>query len=110
MQKLTTTILLSALVAWNVNAQGTWTKKADFGGLPRVEPACFTIGTKAYMGAGASTAVYKDFWEYDPAGNVWTQKADFPGAARSRATAFSIGSLGYVGTGVSSSTTFYNDI
>ena len=44
-------------------------------------------------------ALFKDFWEYDPATNAWTQKADFGGTARDGAVGFSIGSKGYIGTG-----------
>ena len=30
----------------------------------------------------------KDFWEYDPVGNIWVQKADFGGTARQRTIGF----------------------
>src|ERR1035437_9962904 len=35
-------------------AQGTWTQKANFGGAGRWGAAGFSIGTKGYIGVGAS--------------------------------------------------------
>jgi N-acetylneuraminic acid mutarotase len=78
----------------------SWTKKADFAGLPRQATIYFSIGTKGYVGLGDDgSAPFADFWEYDPALDVWTKKADFPGGARTTAVGFSIGAKGYVGTG-----------
>jgi N-acetylneuraminic acid mutarotase len=80
-------------------AQGTWTKKADFGGNVRGNAIAFSIYGKGYIGTGYGVNYYKDFWEYDPTNDEWTQKAAFGGTARSSATAFAIGGKGYVGTG-----------
>lgn len=83
-----------------------WVRKTDFPGVARYKPVAFSIGTKGYMGTGASssaftpTVQYKDFWEYDQATNAWTQKADFGGTVRSAAIGFSIGSKGYLGSGI----------
>jgi N-acetylneuraminic acid mutarotase len=57
-------------------AQGTWTKKADFGGGSRESGIGFSIGSKGYIGTGKNQGgnYTKDFWEYDPATNAWTQK------------------------------------
>jgi hypothetical protein len=86
-------------------AQGTWYQKANFGGAARTQSVGFSIGTKGYIGTGASTSgsYHKDFWEWDQATNVWTQKADFDSVARYSAVGFSIGTKGYVGTGWSGS-------
>lgn len=55
---------------------------------------------KAYIGLGKNgTGLLKDWWEFNPEGNVWTQKLDFPGAARIGAVAFSANGKIYVGTG-----------
>jgi N-acetylneuraminic acid mutarotase len=82
-------------------AQGTWAKKADFGGGVRQGAVGFSIGTKGYIGTGfGSGGLEKDFWEYDPATNSWTQKADFGGTRRTGAVGLSIGNKGYIGTGI----------
>ncbi len=90
----------------NINAQNTWTPKADFRGRLREGAVGFSIGTKGYLGTGVTPYTYdgnKDFWEYDPSTNTWTQKADFGGTARFYAVGFSIGGKGYIGTGSSGS-------
>ena len=79
-----------------------WTKKADFGGVPRSEAGGFTIGDKGYIGTGFTYTIgeyYSDFWEYDPASDVWTKKADFGGGDWADPTTFSIDNKGYMGTG-----------
>src|SRR5436190_787996 len=94
----TITFLFAFLFAAGLNnsrAQGTWTKKADFGGGARSGAVGFSIGNKGYIGTGGD----KDFWEYDPASNTWMQKADFGGTARGGAVGFSIDGKGYIGTG-----------
>ena len=82
--------------------QNFWTKKADFSGLKRERSVAFSINGKGYVGTGVDTtsAVKKDFWEYDPIVNAWTQKADLIGVERRNAIAFSINGKGYVGTGM----------
>ena len=95
--------LLAILFTAGLNssrAQGTWTQKANFGGIARAGAVGFSIGSKGYIGTGSIIGnVYSDFWEYDPATDIWTQKANFGGTARDRAVGFSIGSKGYIGTG-----------
>lgn len=82
-------------------SQGTWTQKASFPGVKRLDAFSFTIGTKGYAGGGGDTSWYSlgDFWEYDAILNTWTQKTNFTGTARWQATSFSVGSKGYVGLG-----------
>ncbi len=95
----------------NLNAQNTWTQKADFGGGERLAIVGFSIGNKGYLGTGIGGPSFKkDFWEYDPSANTWTQKADFGGTARYDAVGFSIGSKGYIGTGFSGSYTPFNSV
>lgn len=80
-------------------ATNVWTQKADLGGGPRGGMVSFSIGTKGYMGTGATgtTSFFtKDFWEYNPQTNLWTRKADLPGEARCSASGFTIGSKGYI--------------
>lgn len=74
--------------------------------IDRRNASGFSIGNKAYIGAGFSMAgtvtVYRrDFWEYDPATDVWTQKADVPGPGRHSAVGFSVTTKGYIGLGLS---------
>ncbi|MBI3137721.1 MAG: T9SS type A sorting domain-containing protein [Sphingobacteriales bacterium] len=80
----------------------SWAEKAGLPAAGRFGAIGFGIGNKGYIGLGMNTddELYKDFWEFDPAGNVWTQKADFGGTARALATGFSIGNRGYAGTGL----------
>jgi hypothetical protein len=87
------------IYAYEANAQGAWTKKADFAEI-RYFAIGFSIGTKGYIGTGGFGVSYKkDFWAWDQATNTWTQKADFGGTARYGAVGFSIGAKGYIGTG-----------
>jgi len=90
----------------SANGQGTWTQKANFGGIVRYDAVSFSIGNKGYIGTGL---YYQDFWEWDQALNVWTQKADFGGGGRDWATGFSIGNKGYIGTGYDGSGNKTND-
>lgn len=60
--------------------------------------ACFTIGTKAYVGTGGDIGV-NDFWEWDQSNNTWTQKNNFGGSPRRDAVGFSIEQKGYIATG-----------
>ena len=84
-----------------------WTKRADFGGVPRRGAVGFSIGTKGYIGTGRIDNrtlpdfpfKFKDFWEYDPVTDTWTQKTDVGGNLRAFAVGFNIGNKGYVGTG-----------
>jgi len=89
---------------WEYDPEGnTWTQKANFGGGARFNAAGFAIGSKGYVGTGASSvggSVFNDFWEYDPVGDVWTEKTAFAGAVRMTATGFSIEDKGYLGMGV----------
>jgi hypothetical protein len=98
-----TKLLLSSFaISMIVNAQGTWTQKANIGGTARSGAVGFSIGNKAYIGTGdmgSTGSAMRDFWEWDQSTNVWTQKSDFGGSVRSYAVGFSIGTKGYIGTG-----------
>lgn len=92
---------------WEYNpANNTWTKKADFEGVARIQAVGFSIGDKGYIGTGGRVGYEKDFWEYNPTNDTWTRKADFPGLARWGAVGFSIGDKGYIGTGENGTTRF----
>ena len=83
-----------------LSADTTWTKRANFGGSPRIGGVGFSIGTKGYIGTGVNNNVtLSDMWEYDPALNTWSQKANFGGGGRCYATAFGLGSKGYITCG-----------
>jgi N-acetylneuraminic acid mutarotase len=82
----------------------TWTQKASLPVVGPREPAFFTIGNLGYSatgfyGSGASSAVSKNLYVFDPTANTWTKKTDFGGTARRDAVGFSIGTKGYVATG-----------
>ena len=101
------TLFSFLLLLFNVDAQNSWTRKADLPAGRRNVATGFSIGTKGYIGlgfienaaAGVESPTYKDFWEWDQTTNVWSQKADFGGHSRALATGFSIGTKGYIGTG-----------
>jgi N-acetylneuraminic acid mutarotase len=94
-------------------ASNIWTKKANFKGLGRDQPAYFSIGNKGYLGTGNSNpvnaSVLKDLWEYDATSDKWTLKAQLIGEARCRAIGFAIDGLGYIGGGEGLSTTKQSD-
>jgi hypothetical protein len=58
----------------------TWTRKADFPGLPRDNASAFVIGSKAYV-VGGSTLNWtvsfiettNEIWEYDIEANTWRE-------------------------------------
>jgi hypothetical protein len=54
--------------------------------------------------------LYKDLYQYDPAGNSWTQKANFQGTMRQLGVAFSIGNRGFAGTGYDNGVPYRNDV
>ena len=99
MKKNLLLLFLGLSVNQFVNAQNTWTQKADFGGSARRSAIGFAIGSFGYMGTGYNSNFYDDLWKFDPSNNSWTQVASYPGAARFSAVAFVIGSFAYVGTG-----------
>jgi N-acetylneuraminic acid mutarotase len=82
-------------------ASDQWTRKGDFPGAARSGCIAVTIGPKAYIFGGFSTAHgnEKEMWEYDPQTDVWTKKTDCPGEGRFMPAAFAIGDRGYFGTG-----------
>ncbi len=85
----------------NVNlsfsASNSWTQKAALS--PISSAVAFSIGNKAYVGAGFTGTWYSTgFFEYDPITNVWTQKASYKVDILSP-VGFSIGNKGYVGIG-----------
>src|ERR1039458_4739017 len=50
----------------NCFSQGTWTQKANFGGIAREVAVGFSIGNKGYIGTGVfSPNIYRDFWEWN---------------------------------------------
>jgi N-acetylneuraminic acid mutarotase len=91
-----------------------WSARADFPGLKRVYPFCFTADEKGYFGAGVrfvnGDPVYEqDVWMYDPAVDAWTTVADYPGGGRVGCANFSIADHGYVGLGDDGSS-FHTDL
>lgn len=97
MKLIKITFLLLAFATIQIQAQGTWTQKANFGGTERSGAVGFAIENKGYIGTGSSSK--NDFWEYDVSTNIWTQKADYLGTTRGSTVGFSIGNKGYIGIG-----------
>jgi hypothetical protein len=82
----------------------TWTKQSSVPAGVNAFGFCFTLGSKAYIGLGASApgddiSGNKAVWEYDAASDTWTKKQDFPGSPRVVPFGFSIGNAGYIGGG-----------
>jgi N-acetylneuraminic acid mutarotase len=83
---------------FELNAQNTWTKKADY--FTQIANGVgYSIGSKGYIITGRGGGYSNLNYEYDPSTDVWTQRQDFPSFGRENAVGFSIGSKGYVGTG-----------
>ncbi|MCH1910579.1 galactose oxidase [Leptospira noguchii] len=83
-----------------------WVSKLNFPGSARFGAVSFTIGSKGYLGTGATTDysdgnnVKSDFWEYNPTTDSWRKVAGLPTTKRrTYATSFVIGTTGYVGGG-----------
>lgn len=106
--------------------KNSWSRKADFPGLPRRNSSSFVINGIAFVGLGfrggsdqsnpnSLTNEGQDFWKYDPSTNKWTQITTFPGAGRAFAASFSIGGKGYISSGESTKNwgnvrhTYYSD-
>ena len=98
---------------WEYDAiTDSWTQKASYPGIAIRDVACFSIGSKGYIGTGLDNitgARHNDFWEYNSINDQWTQKASFPGALRCDATGLSIANKGYIGFGQDLPFTFFND-
>ena len=64
-----------------IDPQPWWTALDEFPGGDRMHMSpSFTVGNKAYVGAGTSKALsgHKDWWEFDFGTFVWTRKQDIP--------------------------------
>jgi N-acetylneuraminic acid mutarotase len=101
-------VVLFIFLNLKINAQNTWTAKANFGGSVRIGAVSFSIGSKGYIGTGMDAVTYNDFWEYDPNTDIWTQKADYGGGTTMGAIGFSVGTKGYLGTGRPNGSNFTN--
>jgi N-acetylneuraminic acid mutarotase len=65
-------------------------------------PACFILGSKAYVVSGAlngSTVATTQNAEYDPILDTWTSRAAYPPGNTFSAVGFAVSGYGYVGTG-----------
>jgi len=94
---------------------GTWVAKSAFPGAARQFAFGFSIGTKGYIGSGATTSCSNsgwvvDFYEYDQGSDNWTRKQDFggPGGWYTN-SGFSIKDKGYVVNGIIGSSTAYTN-
>lgn len=78
----------------------TWTQKNNFT-YTLVQPAFFTIGSKAYIvgGQNGSITYVNTTSEYDPTTDSWTSKASFPESGVGGTFQFVINGKAYVGTG-----------
>jgi len=100
--------------------KGIWVSKTSFPGTERSKMFAFSVGSRGFVGSGASWngtqyIYFNDFWEFDPRDDItngtdingdpmgsWTQKVDFPGTGRLSGEGFSIASYGYVCSGFNS--------
>ncbi|MDB5012726.1 MAG: type sorting protein [Daejeonella sp.] len=95
-----------------------WTRKADFAGVSRFGAAGFSIGSKGYIGTGATTADRQernavcDFWEYNPGTDKWTLKSAFKGGVRHGSFGASVNGKGFIGLGfgTTNNVPFKNDL
>jgi len=96
-------LIMTGILLFSISsdAQGTWTRKADFPGVTRHGVVAFTQETSVYVGTGGhlpSGIPYglQDFWKWNQSTDTWTQVASLPAAARTHSTCFTIGSMGYL--------------
>lgn len=88
-----------------VDAYGSWSQIADFGGSSRSNAVGFTIGNFGYLGTGQADDGFTplaDVWKYDPGSNTWTRIADLGDTVTSPrfdASAFGFANSGYILTG-----------
>ncbi|HWD88350.1 MAG TPA: IPT/TIG domain-containing protein [Mucilaginibacter sp.] len=66
-------------------ATGNWTAKAGLPGLPRIDPAMFSISGKLYLGAGQQVVnnafqASNDWYVYTPGTDSWSRIADMTAA------------------------------
>jgi len=80
----------------------SWTQKRDFP-VERYGALCFTIGHRAYAGAGYNYSTFSDFYEYNATQDLWTVVSNITGSGGGQGVAFSIGEKGYAGLGYDAS-------
>jgi N-acetylneuraminic acid mutarotase len=86
--------LFSALV---LNAQNTWTQKANYGAGNREAACSFAIGNTGYFMTGLhGDSDYCDVWAWSQASNTWAKKDTFPGGIRMGASGVSLNGYGYL--------------
>ena len=75
----------------------SWTRKADFPGLPQSDLTGFVINNKIYLGLGQDN-LDRSWWEYDPSNDSWSRKADYPGISMAGTSpgGFTVGNKGYI--------------
>lgn len=78
----------------NVNAQGTWTQKADWTGCYAQSNTAVVVGDKAYVGLG--TAYCRDWKEYNPTNNTWTDLDTLPSPYSETVMGFGINDKAYI--------------
>ena len=87
---------------WEYNdTTDSWTQKANIPGPGRNGPAWLVVNNQIFVGMGANsngTAIYSDFYRFDPAANTYTIVDSSP-VARSSPANYTIGNIGYVGLG-----------
>lgn len=88
---------------WQYNpANNTWTKKADFLGVARVQGVSFSIDGTYYLGLGAArNELTKDVWKYNDVTDTWLQVTNYPDELTYGPIGFAIGNAAYVGGGAS---------
>ena len=97
---------------WEYNTSSdTWTQKTSLIGNTRHHPFYFGVGNYAYVGFGhgsvpgpgsnpsSFSAIYNDFFRYNPNNDTWLQMSNFPGEARVAGTQFSYDNKGYILSG-----------
>jgi hypothetical protein len=90
-------------VVWRYDYKSdSWTQVAGStnSGLVRMNPMCFSLLGKGYVGAGMRYyGDQRSMYMYDPITNIWVGRAPFPDYPRDRFVQFTIGDRYYVGGG-----------
>ncbi len=94
-------------------ALDTWTAKASFPGVGRIQANVMVVDGLAIVGGGFELGVgtvLNDYYSYDPVSNTWSVVPSFSAGARSNYATFSIGNTGYIASGRITNSVFQNDL
>ena len=80
---LSFSLVLALFCTLSLDAQNTWTQKANYGGGNRAAACGFAIGDTGYIMTGENTdSDYFDVWAWSQSTNTWSKRNIFPNGKR----------------------------